>query len=718
MGRNAACVRADKTQKKGRTGMENQEEQFKKSANQKALAIWLSLNVILSISYAIEIVKGLRTVNYYIIFMLVAWLPFITGLLVLKLKGISSDIYKDVVAIGYGILYVFVLFTTQSTLAFVYILPLTSMLILYKNRNYMLRYGVLTMICIVASIIKNIVMGMNAPSDITAYEIQVACIFMCYVGYILSINHLNFTDGTMLHMVEDHLQKVVETVETVKGASTSIVDGVTVVRELADENKASADAVVESMCTLAENNTVMQEKTQSSMEMTHKISTQGTNVADLIEKMVGLTNESMVHAKSSSDELTDVVTSTNSMAELANRLEGILTEFREEFDTAKSEIGTIDGINNKTNLLALNASIEAARAGEAGKGFAVVANEIRELSLGTQNSSNSIWAALEHLEATSDKMTEAITQTLELIHTTLEKITSVHSSVSSIAEDSTQLGSSIQVIKDSMAEVEESNRGMVDNMQQICDVMEIMTENVHDADQNTRIMRSKYEETMNSVAKIEETVGTLVEELGEGGFMGMKDIRCGMIVTITVGEDARTEYRAEVQEVSADSVITGKFVHAGEPLTTRKGQKYNLLVAVDNMLYKWSDVAVSVQRDGRYKIVITGNPEVHNRRKYPRMPLTNACEVQLRLQTNTHPARMVNLSANGFAIATRSRELGEAKSQFISMEVKDFDLLKGVTLKGYVIRVSENDGEYILGCRMPEDNLEIRDYVRANYHGN
>ena len=696
--------------------MENQEVQFKKSANRKALAIWMSLNVILSISYAIEIVKGLRTVNYYIIFMLVAWLPFIVGTVVLKLKGMSAEIYKDVVAIGYGILYAFVLFTTQSTLAFVYILPLTSMLILFKNRNYMLRYGIVTMICVITSIIKNIVAGMSAPSDITAYEIQVACIFMCYVGYILSINHMNFADGTMLHMAENHLQKVVETVETVKGASTSIVDGVTVVRELADENKASADAVVESMCTLAENNTILQEKTQSSMEMTQNISTQGANVADLVEKMVGLTNESMVHAKSSSDELTDVVTSTNSMAELASTLEGILTEFREEFDTAKNEIGTIDGINNKTNLLALNASIEAARAGEAGKGFAVVANEIRELSLGTQNSSNSIWAALEHLEATSDKMTEAITQTLELIHTTLEKITNVHSSVSSIAEDSTQLGSNIQVIKDSMAEVEDSNRGMVDNMQQICDVMEVMTESVHDADQNTRVMRSKYEETMNSVSKIEETVGKLVEELGDSGFMGLKDVQRGMVVTITIGEDTHTEYRAEVLEVSEDAIMAGKFTHAGEPLTIQKGQKFNLLIAVDNMLYKWSGTAVSAQRDGRYKIVVTGDPEVHNRRKYPRMPLTNACEVKIRSQANAHPARMVNISANGFAITTRAKELGEAKSQFISMEVQGFDLLKGVTLKGYVIRVSENDGEYILGCRMPEDNLEIRDYVKANYN--
>ena len=239
--------------------MNSREEQFKKSANQKAFAIWLLLNVILSVSYAIEIVKGLRTGGYYAAFMLIAWIPFIVGILTLRIKGRSTDIYKEVVAVGYGILYLFVLFTTQSVLAFVYILPMTSMLILYKNRNYMLRYGIYTMLVVIAAMIKNMILGMRTASDITSYEIQIASVFMCYVGYILSINHLNFTDGTMLHLAEDNLKKVIHTIETVKGASTEVVDGVTVVRELTDENKTSADAVVESMNSLAQNNTVLQD---------------------------------------------------------------------------------------------------------------------------------------------------------------------------------------------------------------------------------------------------------------------------------------------------------------------------------------------------------------------------------------------------------------------------------------------------------------------------
>lgn len=697
--------------------MESNAQKFQKSANQKALVIWMLLNIILSVSYAIEIVKGLRTVGYYIIFMLVCWIPFAVGLILLKIKGRAAQYYKDVVVIGYGILYVFVLFTTHSTLAFVYILPLASMLILFKNRNFMLRCGVATMIGIVASIIKNFLSGMSGAADITAYEIQVASVFMCYVGYVLSINHLNFTDGAMLHQVEDNLKKVVETIATVKTASTSVVDGVTVVRELADENKASADAVVGSMETLAQNNTVLRDKADSSMEMTHKISKQGANVAELVEKMVQLTNESMVHAKSSSEELTDVVASTNSMAELANELEGILKDFKEQFDMVKSEVGTIEGINRQTNLLALNASIEAARAGEAGKGFAVVANEIRDLSMGTQNSSSRILTALGHLENTSDNMTDSITQTLKLIHVTLDKIKQVSASVSSISGDSTQIGNSVLVIRDSMDEVENSNKSMVDNMKQICDVMEVMTENVEGADQNTRVMRSKYDETMRSVGKIEEVVGKLVEELGAGGFMSIHDIKPGMWVSVTPSKTPNKEYKAEIIGSFEDGVFTRKLLLGKRELVLEKDETYQLLIVVDNMLYKWENVKIALQKDTTYKINVMANPAVYNRRKYPRLPMDNPCEIKLQSEKGSYNGRMVNLSANGFAIATRAEQIGAAKGREIEIKIEGFDLLKEQTLTGHIIRVSNNDGEFILGCRMPEDYLDIRDYVNQKMQG-
>ena len=152
------------------------------------------------------------------------------------------------------------------------------------------------------------------------------------------------------------------------------------------------------------------------------------------------------------------------MADLSGDIEKTLQDFKNNFAMVKKETGTIEQITNQTNLLALNASIEAARAGEAGKGFAVVADQIRSLSTETKSSSGQIWQALQHLEETSDKMTSAIEETLELIHLTLEKVTAAGSNITQIASDTTQLGDHIQVIDTAMKEVESSNVHLVENL--------------------------------------------------------------------------------------------------------------------------------------------------------------------------------------------------------------------------------------------------------------
>ncbi len=691
-------------------GMEYSEQRFKESANIKARSVWLMLCIVLSGAYVIEIVKGLRGMDYYIKFLLICWTPFLAGAIILKVKGKSTDIYKHIVAIGYGIFYTFVILTSTSALAFVYILPLTSMLILYKNRNYILQCGIANVIVLVISIIIHYMNGQNLAEDVTQYEIQVACIILCYIGYVLSINHLTASDGAMLGAVKGNLDKVVNTIETVKVASNAIVDGMASVRELADENIDSANTVVAGMNDLTNQNKVLQNTTDSSLNLTETINAQVQNVAAMISQMVELVAESTDHAKASSGELSEVVTSTNVMAELSAEVESVLSEFKNEFNTMKEEAQTIDNITSQTNLLSLNASIEAARAGEAGRGFAVVADEIRNLSLGTQTSSNSIFAALQHLEQTSDKMTESITKILEIINQTLDKVNQVDQSVEKITQDSVQMGDNIQAINAAMREVEVSNANMVVNMQEVSKVVDTMTEGVNHSDETTKIMVDKYVETTENIVEIEKVVGKLMEELGAGGFMGIKDIQNGMPAKLIVGGQ---EYRAEIKEVLKEGVV----IETEHELSISDREAVcTFQIIVENAMYNWEKMNIRANKEKcSYVIMLTGNPKIMNRRRHVRMPLKNDCYVTLPGDNQTYNGKMINLSAGGFAFEVRESRFANAKGKMVGLKVNNFELLKGCELQAKVIRASGENGNYVIGCRLLEDNKDILDYVKRNY---
>ena len=201
--------------------------------------------------------------------------------------------------------------------------------------------------------------------------------------------------------------------------------------------------------------------------MTKVIDTQVKDVADLMNEVVTLIGASVEHANTSENELKEVVEVTNKMAVLSKDVEKILKDFKADFNSVKEETGTIESISSQTNLLALNASIEAARAGEAGKGFAVVADEIRNLSSGTKESSNSIMEALSHLEETSEKMMESITETVKLIQLNIDKMAYVNKSVTDITNDASTLGENIKIVDSAVKEVESSNKTLTENMNHV-----------------------------------------------------------------------------------------------------------------------------------------------------------------------------------------------------------------------------------------------------------
>ena len=685
------------------------ENVFKEKANRKARKIWIVFAVLLSANYGSDASGGLYPTTSYLIFLALCWLPLIFGEVLLRVKGWATELYRYDLVIGYGIFYTFVICTTASPIAFTYILPVTSLLVLYKNRKFMINCGIVNSLIIVGAAVYRYMLGFNSASDMKNYQLQLSCIILCYICYVMSIRHLNESDGAMTDSIKADLHRVVTTVEQVKTSSNTILDGITVVRELASENKHGSDMVMLGMNELTDNNHMLQDRTTSSTQMTSDIRAQVENVVALISEMVSLVGKTESHSSVSAKDLQSLVSTATTMSELSTELENVLQNFQQEFGMVKQETGTIEKITNQTNLLALNASIEAARAGEAGKGFAVVADQIRTLSTETHASSGQIREALSRLDATSAKMTASIEETLKLIQVTLEKVTHTGENVNQIASDSAQLGRHIQVVDNAIKEVESSNTQLVSNMEQVSNIVETITGCIAHSSQTSERMLSKYEETASNINTIEDVMENMMCDLGIGGFMGIEDIQPGMKIDLKVAGQGDTEYLGELIE----QIPEGLLVSCQKELALTDTASCTLQITAGNILYCWDKAVISPAPEKGAHAFNT-RPRINNRRKYPRMDLNNACTIKFKNSDTEYAATMDNISANGFAFLATDNIFTQSKNASITVTIHDFALPDHNVLEGRIIRCSDDNGLFIVGCQMPEDNFYILEYVEKN----
>ena len=329
-------------------------------------------------------------------------------------------------------------------------------------------------------------------------------------------------------------------------------------------------------------------------------------------------------------------------------------------------------------------------------------------------------AALGHLGDTSGRMLESVKRILSIIQETQGKVVKVNDSVAGIAKDSNQIGQHIGVVDSAMQEVESSNRNLVDNMSQIESVMQVIQDCITNADDSTKIMLSKYEESSRNVNEIESVVGAMMEKLGIGGFMGIQDIKPGMRCTVrqlVSGKPSNRDYSGEIIAQKGGALFVrfdDEDIDVNNP-----SLKFRIEIVAGNVLYHWTDV--SAKRAAEYKedvcrLEVSTLPSIVNRRKYTRMPIHNKCSIVFEDNAEiTFTGEMVNISANGFAFTTRDKEFADCNGKNMIVSIPDFPVEQGRLIEGVAIRSTDSDGSYIVGCRMPSDSIEIGNYVNRNY---
>ncbi|MBR2216343.1 MAG: methyl-accepting chemotaxis protein [Selenomonadaceae bacterium] len=134
----------------------------------------------------------------------------------------------------------------------------------------------------------------------------------------------------------------------------------------------------------------------------------------------------------------------------------VVTALGERSNEIGQIVGTISGIAEQTNLLALNAAIEAARAGEAGRGFAVVADEVRKLAESSQEAAQQIAGLIKTIQKDTEDAVSGMQAGSEEVRRGTQNIVAMGESFRKILAIVESVSREIQSISYSI-------RGMADN---------------------------------------------------------------------------------------------------------------------------------------------------------------------------------------------------------------------------------------------------------------
>lgn len=232
------------------------ESYFNAKANRRAGTTWLILLIFVNVYYGVKVTQGsYMSLSWQIVTATIGWTSYIAAGLLLKVKGMDYKGYKYIMGYGYLLFFAYIAWTALDQVSYIFVLPLISVLALYKDKKYIKNMMITTLfILFTSNLYKGCVKGMMEFVSSIDCAIQFAIVICCYACALMSIKHLLESDGALTGSIKSNLERVVKTVEQVKDASNSIVDGVTVVRELAEENKEGANNVVKGMRELSDNN--------------------------------------------------------------------------------------------------------------------------------------------------------------------------------------------------------------------------------------------------------------------------------------------------------------------------------------------------------------------------------------------------------------------------------------------------------------------------------
>lgn len=214
--------------------------------------------------------------------------------------------------------------------------------------------------------------------------------------------------GVLLEHFKTMTENLRYLIESIMKSSRTIGDSVGHWQESAEVTSKASESIAKVMQMVQA--TVFQQRDEmtATLESAAEVSAGVEQIHITANQSADYFNKVMDMTRTSSEELVATARQMESIREAVARVE---QQF-EKLETGAGHIGNIimmiSSIAKQTNMLALNASIEAARSGIHGKGFAVIANEVRKLSIQTDQSAKGIQGIVLQIQSDIDVTNETV----------------------------------------------------------------------------------------------------------------------------------------------------------------------------------------------------------------------------------------------------------------------------------------------------------------------
>lgn len=474
--------------------------------NKNALFCWMIIICALSAAFILEFINKGRGVLYTLSLLAALWVPFIISRIIYK-KTPHTKVVKSVMPISYGLVYSFLIFTSNVPTSFSYFMPMMIVMALYMDPKQLIRVSVMAIGVNIAQVLyRATYLNHLEDVDIANYKIQLAAVLLvCFFSYFTS-KAMKKINQKQMDTIEQESENVSTLLETIIAHTGVIIQKIEVIdRDVFSMNqqsksvKQNIDEIVSGTQEAAEsiqNQLLLTNTITDKIDVTYRESNEIAKGFTTTQESAGIGLEYMKRLREQGEE----TWSSNQVVDNAVTL--LNSKMLEAYEIIK----LINSIADQTRLLSLNASIEAARAGEAGRGFSVVAGEIQQLAANTTEATASIQNILNQLQTEADKakvavgvLSESSKEQYELIEKTTENFDSIDHSVHAF-------GSHIDNQKRYMEEMSQSNDHLKGSVEHLSSFSEELLA-------NTETSKETIDQTIDAISSLNDVINALMEDV-------------------------------------------------------------------------------------------------------------------------------------------------------------------------------------------------------------